>query len=111
MTCSVTFLDALPNAFTFCIYGMKDHDATMPNYSVKDQHCDLPRGTFHQEIFAFSNKCEVPWYAQLFSPQEQVFSTESCFSGFKLDYCVAGPCPTSDDAVENSHNVWPLLVQ
>jgi hypothetical protein len=69
------------------------HDPSMPNYSVKSQRCDLRRGKWHQDVYLMSNRCEVPWFAQLYSPQAQVFSTDSCFQGRKLDYCVQGPCP------------------
>lgn len=78
------------------------HDASMPNYSVKDQHCNLIRGTFHQNVYSFSDQCETNWFTRLFSPQEQVFSSDQCFHGFRLDYCIQGPCP--DPAEPNGAN-------
>jgi hypothetical protein len=86
-------------AITFPTWSAKPgspcyHDSSMPNYSVKNQRCDLPRGKWHQDVYWMSDCCDVPWFAQLCSPQAQVLSTETCFQGRKLDYCVQGPCPS-----------------
>ena len=80
------------------------HDATMPYYSAKNQRCDLFAGTWHQEIYLFSQTCETTWYSQLFSPQYQVFSVDNCVYGYKLDYCVAGPCPDDQKQGEIAEN-------
>jgi len=73
------------------------HDATMVGYSVKDQHCDLRHGSFKQKVYIFSSTWHVPWYTELFSPQEQVFRTDKCSNGLKVDYCNQGSCPTETD--------------
>jgi hypothetical protein len=77
------------------------HDASMSYYSVQNQRCDLPRGKWHQDVYLMSDRCDVPWFAQLFSPQAQVFSTDSCFQGRKLDYCVQGACPGQGTEAQN----------
>ncbi|CAB9523152.1 expressed unknown protein [Seminavis robusta] len=85
------------------------HDKTMPNYSVKNQRCDLARGAFHQSVFSCSTSCETKWYNQWFSPDEQKFTAESCFHGIRLDYCVQGQCPSSAHQADESA-VVPVVV-
>ena len=85
----------------YCLMQCEDHDAAMAGYSVKGQHCDLKHGEWKQQVYPFSDTCEVKWYTQWFSPQEQVFGTDRCSNGLKLDYCNEGPCPdVADDAAD-----------
>lgn len=82
----------------------------MVGYSVKYQYCDLKHGEWKQNVYPFSETCQVKWYTKLFSPQEQVFFTDRYRHGLKLDYCNEGPCPDdpnsidADSGIENEQN-------
>ena len=89
----------------------------MAGYSVKDQHCDLKHGKWSQSIYVGSDTCEVKWYTQWFSPVKQVFASDKCSNGLKLDYCVKGPCPSakytgseSDDNSTDSSDAFSAVV-
>jgi hypothetical protein len=80
-----------------------DHDASMPNFSVKDQYCDLATGNWHETVYVGSEKCHVHWYEKFVSPQKITFSPNHCMDGYRLDYCVRGACPESAiNSVPNS---------
>jgi hypothetical protein len=73
-----------------------DHDATMDNYAVEDQYCNLETGNWHEKLYLGTETCEVTWMTKWWSPIELTFTTDSCIGGFMLNSCKRGRCKSEE---------------
>ena len=66
-----------------------DHDATMNNFSVKDQFCNTDTGNWHETVFMGSANCRESFWGKAV---RLTFTRDGCVDGFALKECTFQPC-------------------
>jgi hypothetical protein len=60
---------------------------------VDNQYCETSKGgIYHSNLYPFNGKCQTNSYSQYFSPVKLAVPANTCYVGFKIEYCKKGPC-------------------